>query len=425
MVRPNTKSVRLGGLADNPSTGGRDRVSPRVTTPRPAPQKDFKMGQRLGEIAASLVDPDGDIHNVRDEYNEIWDKCDRDKQNLIHHIIMELKRIRRSDAKFDLSSGALDVIEELVYKMPELFVAQDLNEQPKIPILEAAKVQFSVLFRVVELLIPVEDLELMKRFSCEGSDAECPLRKLPRVCLKICALKSTSSTHSETKDSTNGDSQPFEESNMPRCLHQSVDMEKLEKKNNELRKTLREALAKEPEHPQVPCLHSLMAEANFDKEREQRGSFIPVDGFKTLLELCPDRVLNSATGKQGTPLQMAVQLFTSEGINYERLSSVIEALVERSPSSVFFGAEQSVAAYRKLKDMEKDIEQRSRDPDQKSYRRSAEELLKEVCIASDRTRSEKKAFLYWNPKDGMPCPFLSLLSSGLITRSRSGTMTDD
>jgi hypothetical protein len=396
MVLSNTKSLRSGRLAENAPTGGRDRLQPRVTKPRP--QEDLSIRPRHEKIANHLVAGDGHINEVREDYEETWDKSDRDQLNLIHHIILELKRKRRHDEKYDLTSETLDVIEELVYKMPRLFVTPDLNDPPKVPILEAAKTQYSILFSVIDLLIPLEDLECIKRASCGSLGAECPLKHVSRVCLDICALKPASSTRDEAKDTRDGDSHPFL-SDM--CLHRLIDVEKLEKKNNELRETLRDALAKKLEYGQASCLHSLMTEANFGRAREESGSLIPEDGFATLLELCPDQIFNSATGKQGTPLQMAVRLFESEDIHYPLLFSVIKALVKRSPSSVFFGSNEldkghPMTAYRQLKDME-----HSKDTDREESRRSAEELLKEVCIASDRTRSEKKSFLYWNPQYGM------------------------
>lgn len=303
---------------------------------------------------------------------DVLQKTNLEGRNVIHHTVSTLKRQKKS-----APSKVLDFVEQLVLDGPELFTQAD--EEGKVPMLAAAEFNVEILFRVLDLVIPDSVLESIKK-KCDESHQSCPLRGVHESRRKQCLKKANKTGNVDVED---------------HCLHDLIDSDQVVEKDAQLRKILSTALGlKKGQQP--PCLHSLIAESNFDIH------IIPLDSFKVLLQLCPDNVFESAAKKGFSPLLMAIRLYDKQSIDYDHLFLVIQALVDRSPSSIYFEAgyeakgDSTKTAYHLLKELKKtNSESNTRS------RSRTEDLLKRICVGSPhKDWDAKMKFLYRDAKSG-------------------------
>jgi hypothetical protein len=345
-----------------------------------------------------------------ESYQDVLQKRDREDRNLIHQTILELKRKRkRAPLK------ALNLVEVLVLDEPKLFTQKDVDG--KVPLLGAAEFNVEILFRVIDLVIPDSVLESIK-IKCDKSHQSCPLRDVHERRREQCRKKPKPASpddsqqreqidRSETPKATQTETGDAKVEDL--CLHDLIDIDQVVKKDAQLREILSEALDPEKK-AQLPCLQSLIVYSNFDPGQNEGIPIIPLDSFKLLLQFCPDTVFESATQNGYSPLQMAIRLYDKQSIDYDHLFSVIQALVYRSPSSIYFKAgyeaqeDRGKTAYRPLKEL-KEVKPESYARSQS--RKYTEELLKRTCIGSPQKNWDAKIeFLYWNAKSGRSKPLL-------------------
>lgn len=365
---------------------------------------------------------------MRQKDYDSWFKTDPEDRNLIHRTIQGFVGKQRAPPP-----QALDFIESMVLKKPALFTAEDTSA--KVAMLEAAKFQLPILFRVIDLLIP-EPIPKAIKIKCPKGHTDCPLAIVPEGRRNQCLRNPNPGEPSSIADAGRHERVASEKTadgaiaevgtkiDHHSCLHDQVDVERVLREDIDLKSILKKALEPAGQaQAQAPCLQSLIVETRFDRGQKENSQIIPLEGFKVLLQLCPDSVFKNAPLAGFTPLQMAVRLYDKESIDYDLLFDVIEALVDRAPSSVFVATEHNKVAktaYRLLKELkEAKSEQNTRS------RSRAEELLKRTCIGFRKETwdakkgewkynnmwAEKKAFLYWNAKSGKSKPLPGALRS--------------
>jgi hypothetical protein len=325
-------------------------------------------------------------------------KVDEDKKTIIHRAIEQLRKSVK-----EVPESALVLMEPVVVEKPELFVASD--ESDKIPLFESAKHRPEILFRILETLIPQETVDKV-RFRCRMGEKNCPLRTISKGLWQHCYIPKPGSHSGNlcTKEERSG---PDDEQI---CLHNDTDFDKMLKKDRQMKEILTLALRNPLQQGETSVLQSLLDVRRFDPGQNGNPQLVREKSFRTLLQFCPDETFVSAPNHGYSPLQQAVLLYAQESLDFDLLYSIILALIDRSPSSVFFrtpGSPGDRNAYRMLKEM--------KTTKNLSARRAAEKLLKQACIGFrkentaaslerlevvDNMWMEKKDFLYWDPKVG-------------------------
>ncbi|KAI8216332.1 hypothetical protein K4K53_010202 [Colletotrichum sp. SAR 10_77] len=320
-----------------------------------------------------------------EEYDQILDKRlkkNDDGQNIIHRAIIKF----RKQPNVVSSPSVLEEIESLVVDHPDFFV--DKDDDDRLPMIEAAKHHIVTLFRIIDLLIPkdiITEIEEPLTADC----VKCPLHKVSKLRRKQCS-RSVRSGADVNGVMSNGE----------QCLHHKVDLQRLLDRDKQLRKRLESVLKSEKKAKS--CLESLLNQNNFDPGQKGTGRLLPITGFKAFLQLCPDELFSREPkdGTDFTPLQKAVTLYDAQNIDYGLLFSVIQALIDRHPDSIFVKDTHGRNAYRLLKEQQKT---------KNNFRLQAEDLLKIKCVGfqgssstdEDGIWSKKSDFLYWDAETGV------------------------
>lgn len=269
--------------------------------------------------------------NLEDEeYKRVLLKTDSEGRNLIQRTTLKLCKKQRDGATL-FPKEALDCIEQLVLEKPELFTESDENYPA--PMVHPLKHDISLLLRVMKLLIPtevVERLEAVKTRCVVGREASCPLWDVSKARLKQCSKEKD--RRAEAAAANLGLENDDEAGKGRRCLHDEINAAKVMEENNKLKSNLQAALENDA---YKDCLQPLLTPKNFDEGQKDKRQMICVDTFKAILGLCPDTVFNKLSASHTTPLQLAVKLYEEQSIKYDLLFSVIEALIERYPRSIF------------------------------------------------------------------------------------------
>ncbi|KAK7402652.1 hypothetical protein QQX98_011598 [Neonectria punicea] len=362
------------------------------------------------QIAKSWVTGES-ITVHEDKYRSVLLKKDPDGRNIIHRVLSDLK-----SKNIRAPEKTLDSIEALVLEAPELFTTS--AQYSMIPMIEASSSQINILFRVINLLIPQSALgEINVR--CEQGCGQCPLWTVAegrrnQYGQKINGTKDPNGDQLNRDKSTDkAQGKDITPQDGTYCLHDMIDVDGLLAGDRRLREVLKagnQALPKQHGQTQPPCLQSLLISDRFTRDQDPNSQLIELKGFKVLLQLCPDEIFTNALPIGHSPLQMAVQLYNNQSVDCDLLFSVIQALVDRNPRSIFFKSgegKDARTAYRLLKELgEPPSEQHSKS------RKRAEELLKITCIGArrklydekmkvwrhDYMLEEKRDFLYWNAK---------------------------
>lgn len=345
-------------------------------------------------IIRSLFEP-GELDTKKNR--DVLQKTDLEGRNVIHHLISELKRKKTS-----APSNVLKFVQQLVLDEPELFTQAD--DDGKVPLLAAAEFNVEILFQVVNLVVPESVLESIKK-NCDESHQSCPLRDVHESRRGQCPKKANprrpvrpnGTRQREQNDRFETSIATGNEDVEDHCLCDRIDSNLVVEKDAQLRRMLSTALGlKKEQHP--PCLHSVIAESNFDSGQEKDIQIIPLDSFKLLLQLCPDTVLESAAKEGFSPLLMAIRLYDKHSIDYDHLFLVIQALVDRSPSSIYFEAkgDSTKTAYHLLKELKKT----NSESNTRSRSRTVD-LLKRTCVGSpQKDWDAKMKFLYRDAESG-------------------------
>jgi hypothetical protein len=334
---------------------------PGSTEPSEAGAQPSQTNSRQSGNAQYDSDEEADVHSQHrklvkeivkeakieiSNYEGVLLKTGTDGRNLTHVLIFRLKDMRKRASPY-----MLDFVEELVVRDPQLFTRPDNFGQ--IPLHVAAASNVGILFRVVDLVIPVQVLEDMKT-ECTHTSDRCPLVDVNIKRRDQCQKRPDSGSQDNieqesrsppdggtnigqrrTQDNTRAKNDPA--SLREACLHSRMDTDKVGEKDEELRRTLTQALGHSTTS-QASCLQSLLVVANFYEAEKDVPQKIPLNSFK-VLELCPDKIFESSNSAGFNPLQMAVRLYNEQLIDYNHLFTIIQALVNRSPSSIFFKAE--------------------------------------------------------------------------------------
>ena len=338
-------------------------------------------------------------------YEEVYQEVDDRGQNLVHGIIQKFKQTKATPT-------ALDVTERLILDKPDLFTQAD--EEGKVPLQACASSNVDILFRVIDLVIP-DHIRDGLSIECDDNRQGCPLRHVHKGCLKRHRREHRTSDEEGTHEDIERD-ELFDahvvavtdaDGNETKveafCLHGSIHVDRLVEKDESLRQTLSRGLSCGIKRHEDTVVQSLLTGTNFDSRRKD-FPVIPLEGFKRLLQLCPDSVLGSSSQIGYSPLQMAIRLYDDRSVGYDHLFSIIQLLVDRHPSSIYFKAgydaedDQGKTAYRLLTEPKDFV---SVSGTESEFRKCAEELFKRTCIGSThKTHDEKREFLYCDAKSG-------------------------
>ncbi|KAI1129289.1 hypothetical protein F5Y10DRAFT_157680 [Nemania abortiva] len=359
------------------------------------------------DIIGSLFDEEDDFDQEMQDHDN-WlpalSKTGQEGFNLIHRLILKVRALTvnpNSSTEHEsirLPARALEIIETLVLDDPRLFTTANLDQ---VPIFDAPKLAGSVdiFLRVLSLLIPQQTLKKLKGFKtkCVESETRCPLLEVAQSRREQCTKKHDIQT-AEAPHLVGYGEPEYSGHSSNYCLHDEVDAKLVVEKDRDLREALREALSRDDpngggKRAHKDCIKSLLKGDLFDQNAP-----IQIQTFETLFELCPNEVFNTPCRDVDTPLQMAVKLYGEQSIDYDLLLSVIKALVERCPESIFLPAKTSDdkrTAYQMLMDIRKGPTRMAKDSIDR-----AGELLKEACIGyrGDYSEEKKHNLLYWDPQ---------------------------
>ncbi|SPN98679.1 uncharacterized protein DNG_01723 [Cephalotrichum gorgonifer] len=414
-----------------------------------------------------------DLNNEKyAEYKNALNKLALDNENVLHRAIQALKE-KKSSRNIGagnipdtlLTDKALDVIEQVVVDNPTFFTD---SARDQIPLFEAPKCEAAIFLRIIKLVVPNSVAGRLNVTSkeCRRENEVCPLwdvtEKRRRQCEKggnvgenvtsfeLVDKEERQDAQSSIEDaqsslgdeqstlgdeqSSLGDREGIDDTHMYRCLHDEIDAHKVLREDERLRKALRVAL-RDRERVHSDCLKPLLVAKRFDCGLDGRAQTIPRQSFETFLDLCPSDVFDEAPEKGPTPLQIAVQLFSEQSLDYELLFTTIEALVNRRPKSIFLstGAGDSArTAYRILKTLKA-----AKEPENTLWRSRAEELLKRKCIGYREPVPDKKKqmvdvdlqetkrnFLYWDLKAEKRFSLTLMDESVMLDKSYIETVRD-
>ncbi|KAB8272635.1 hypothetical protein BDV30DRAFT_239338 [Aspergillus minisclerotigenes] len=138
------------------------------------------------------------------------------------------------------------------------------------------------------------------------------------------------------------------------------------------------------------CLHHLGRE-----EFDEHHSLIPLKNLEPLLELCGSSIFETATKDGLSPLQLVIRFYENSFFEPEYVFSIVEALVNRSASSIFYKVPQQAernsgkTAYDMVKELKK------RETAASSSLERTEELLRRTCLSlPDKSLDEMTHYLY-------------------------------
>lgn len=262
-----------------------------------------------------------------------------------------------------LPHAAKDLLERVVLDKPDLLASKD--EWKNFPIVEAATKLPHLVFLVFDLIIPESTRNILKAHGTKPPSCEvCPLWDVSPALRNFRTLRDSdpdkndrrSAAMSPAEGITEGEApDDVQESNAPRrCLHSEINTETLLAREETLRNSLKGVLESSRVARQI--LASLLDVNRFDIGQEN-AHVIDLQSFRKILELSPDDAFTTtANSSDGyNLLQLAVGLFDQPSIDYDLQYQVIEALVRRSPASIFTKSESPDATkknvYGRLKEL--------------------------------------------------------------------------
>jgi hypothetical protein len=328
-----------------------------------------------------------------DDHVQARTATDNKGQNIIQSLILMLQYRRRQGDSGTLPAAAKPHLQQLILERPDM-----------LPVLDAAKSQPDILFLAFDLVLPESTQRALEAHPgvpelCES----CPLLDIPEVIRNGCPK----TRHVESLSSA-GDpptAAVYAASNAdPACLHDQIDTEMVLQRGKSLREKLQKLL--EPVAQTRKVLESLLDATRLDPGPEDAQLIRPASLW-SLLVLSPDDTFTEAQVNEPNLLGRAVNLFEEASIEYELLFEVIEALVRRSPASVFYNNGPKTNAYHLLAKL---MESKSNTTMAREPMSKALDLIKRECIGykgvvhgvKDATEmwAKKREVLYWSPSAG-------------------------
>lgn len=304
--------------------------------------------------------------NWHEEHKDLFE-TDWLGYNFIHRAITQI-----GNGGGDIPGQISDIIQRMILERPESFTLPDNGNIS--PMVHAAKYDMSFLFEFLDLLIPESALEDI-RIPCSAEQTECPLKQVHVMRMRHAECRRNMEIEANKEQTENNSDVDTKVLNVASesCLHGKIDINDLIRSDTDLRNTLKNAL-ESLETQAYPCLLGILQEKNFDEDDEWRDERLRI--FKIFLQLCPDSLFQLSDGEK-TPLQMAIQVYSKTGLDYDFLFDVVQALIDRAPWSIFVssGSRNADTAYSML---QKHIHRKDTPPDTPVDK--AMKLLKETCI---------------------------------------------
>lgn len=317
------------------------------------------------------------VENERNWPRSLFETTGQDnKTNFFHNLLITLKG--------QIPHIAIGWLESLVLEKPDLLASE--NEYNFLPIVNAAKKLPDLVFIVFDLVIPETTRKILEAHGANPPSCEaCPLWNVSPALRNFRPLREVAPNKDDEVSEAMSDSiheitapeaqDDVQASSAPRpCLYSEVNIETLLDREKELRSSLKDVL----EIPGLArkVLESLLDENRFDTEQENAQA-IKLQSFRNILELSPNDAFTTATSSDGyNLLQLAVGLFDKKSIDYDLQYQVIEALVQRSPPSIFFEYEthdgEKKNVYCRLGELRKSAERQRVD--------DVRNLIKVECI---------------------------------------------
>ncbi|KAL4893636.1 hypothetical protein BDV59DRAFT_201804 [Aspergillus ambiguus] len=397
-LEPVLSKGRLNGNGSrSPSTHSESRNTIKIPHQRKhigvnRQQSDRELAKRLDAIVSSVFR--GEPKPT--DYEDIRASCNRKKRNLIHLTLDELLYDEDANSPDPIPPEVLQFLEELVLHEPGLFTNEDSSGLVPLYMVSAQKP--AVLFAILRLLIPL-NVEKAIQVDCADNSARCPLEDVHPGRRKQCSrtLSTKKPNDANGIDQSEGSSlhmtawtEAPDQTADTGCLHRVVKVEEVLKNNKRLREVLEKGLCQSKRS----CLHDILDEQHLDPligTAEILARELPL-----LLAVSENGALETRDQEGYTPLHRAIKLFDKDNIDYGRLYSIIETLVQWYPSAIYspvFSLNQNDNGRTALS-LLRTVKCPNEDPRAQFIERT-ENLLKEACIgSSEKTADAKKQFLY-------------------------------
>lgn len=344
------------------------------------------------ELASKLFDKtsyeDGlDIfHDYNGRYANILTSRGINDRTVLHTILDALQN-SQTEWLQAFPPAAQEFLEHLIISHPNLLTQPDSDG--KRPLDFAAANIPPIVFLVIDLVMSDEQLRGLPVAACLAKQKNQP----PNAC-HFSLPKSLHLTFIKG---------PNDENWKPdACVHDTVDVDKLQQWNVQFKDTVIRALGphetSDRGNRRVSVLSNILIEPFFDETFYS----IPLPSFRHLIDLCPKETLECIDSEGLYPLHKAIKLYGADDLNLRRLHDAIRYLIWQHPSSIYLVSEGRVAQtpYSMLLALDPRQQQSYQRGKVDSWLRTVE-LLKYTCIGSERSRDEKMRYLYNNIKNGM------------------------
>ncbi|KAH6636432.1 peptidase S8/S53 domain-containing protein [Chaetomium tenue] len=245
---------------------------------------------------------------------------------------------------YELPLEAKRCLQRFVFDKPELLGMKD--HRKVIPILQGANELPAFIFMIFDLVIPEQTRERLKAPTGGGRPCErCPLQEVSPGLRSFFPAKEQnwvgendvndlpSSAPTDDQEGQRMDGNDQDAKLDKPCLHDQIDVELMLEREEAFTKGLAEVV--KPEDRAKLVLEYLLDTNRFD-DGQDNHQLVEFPSFESILRLCPQSIFTEATFNGGmTLLQHAALAFGGRRLNYPLVFEVIEALVRRSPASIF------------------------------------------------------------------------------------------
>ncbi|KAI0535187.1 hypothetical protein GGR58DRAFT_480213 [Xylaria digitata] len=352
-----------------------------------------KLERIHDELAEELFTGSGDGVSIFEEYDkrdgDILTSPSVNENSVFHKVLDHTQYLILYDERKELVHSVPPVVREflecLVIKHHHLL--DQANDKGARPLDTAALKVKPVVFLIADLIFSDDKISELPAKVCPAK-----VKARPTDVCRLQLPKSVRLMFASEKGRN-----PPEASAPNMCLHDTVDVKKVEQWNSELKKTVMSVL--QPRSiPGVPTstgtiLHALLEENCFTNE----GSGTKAASFHRLIQLCSKETLLSTDTKGLCPLHKAVKLYEKSGIDFDGLHDVINSLVKQCPSSIYKGINDTIEGtpYSMLKKIEP-----GQQRDKAGSLNKTLKLLKHTCIGTTgQDRDKKLIHLYGGLKN--------------------------
>ncbi|KAI1464374.1 uncharacterized protein F4812DRAFT_209456 [Daldinia caldariorum] len=402
---------------DNTSVSkGYEKGSPRVA---PQKHKPLRIDTVHPEVIDSWRNPEEVALDINNFASEVRFGVNRTGENFLHSVILYL-------CPPDEPSSTVDGPRRMPYKLPpeaERFLQRFVLDKPEllgqkdfrkiIPICTGAEKLPTFIFMIFDLVIPEHTRERLKVPTGDGRPCEhCPLQEVsPGLRSFFPAREQNSSSDiDDLEPSAPTDDQEGQKiingkdrdaSLDETCLHGQIDVKRMLEQEEVFTKGLADVM--ETDGLTSLVLMSLLDTNRFD-DGQDNHQLVEFPSFESILRLCPESTFAAATSNTGrTLLQQAALAFGTRRLKYSLVYKVIEALVRRSPASIFIGTkvddDKLPNVYHMLGNLETTTGKWEDDgtPSPQEWISKARDLIKRECIGyngpldDDKTNKDLRA----------------------------------